>query len=154
TEFRPEVKDYNWKNASYNAETKEITWEMIVNYRENNLTNLRIEDELQGDQDIEPYDFEVYELTIDDNGEYTPSKEPIDSSSYNLNVTGKSFELALGKTDKAYKITYKTSLADLTEITKEYKNKANVYDGDKLVTKDLTASAGIYEDQKAAHKSG
>src|SRR5699024_6059082 len=39
TELNKETSDYSWKNGSYNPETKEITWEIITNYRENDFTN-------------------------------------------------------------------------------------------------------------------
>src|SRR5699024_9003735 len=47
-----ETNEYSWKNGSYNPETKEITWEIITNYRENEFTNLIVQDKPQGNQQI------------------------------------------------------------------------------------------------------
>src|SRR5690625_5139096 len=45
TELNWETSEYSWKNGSYNPETKEITWEIITNYRENDIADLIIQDE-------------------------------------------------------------------------------------------------------------
>src|SRR5699024_2484859 len=48
TELNKETADYSWKNGSYNPETKEITWEIITNYRENDFDDLVVQDNHKG----------------------------------------------------------------------------------------------------------
>src|SRR5699024_6548206 len=71
TELNNETSDYSWKNGSYNPETKQITWEIITNYRENDFTNLIVQDKPQGNQQIIDGSAEVKELNIAANGSYT-----------------------------------------------------------------------------------
>src|SRR5699024_8958898 len=52
TELNKETADYSWKNGAYNPETKGITWEIITNYRENDIDNLIVQDKPQGNQQI------------------------------------------------------------------------------------------------------
>src|SRR5699024_5679340 len=47
TELNWETQQSDWKNGSYNPATKEITWTIYTNYRENHITDLIIQDEPQ-----------------------------------------------------------------------------------------------------------
>src|SRR5699024_4033671 len=71
TEQNKETADYSWKNGAYNPETKEITWEIITNYRENDIDNLIVQDKPQGNQQILDGSAMVKELNIAANGSYT-----------------------------------------------------------------------------------
>src|SRR5699024_10227314 len=66
-----ETSEYSWKNGSYNPETKEITWEISTNYRENAIANLIVQDAPQGNHQIIDGSAEVKELNIAANGSYT-----------------------------------------------------------------------------------
>src|SRR5699024_7299221 len=68
TELNKETADYSWKNGSYNPETKEITWEIITNYRENDFDDLVVQDNPQGNQQIIDGSAVVKELVIDSGG--------------------------------------------------------------------------------------
>src|SRR5699024_5107060 len=132
TELNWETSEYSWKNGSYNPETKEITWEIITNYRENDFANLIVQDEPQGNQQIIDGSAEVKELVIDSGGgisegETVEGAATIDEKANTLTVN-------LGETSKAYKITYKTSLEGLDDMQDEYVNEAEVLDGDEVIS--------------------
>src|SRR5699024_2121471 len=151
TELNKETADYSWKNGAYNPETKEITWEIITNYRENDIDNLIVQDKPQGNQQILDGSAMVKELNIAANGSYTDGNAvegaaTIDEEANTLTVN-------LGETNKAYKITYKTSLAGLSDIQKEYVNKAEVLDGEKSLSK-IDAKVGIAKAHTYGDKSG
>src|SRR5699024_1852441 len=71
TELNWETGENSWKNGSYNPAKKEITWEIITNYRENAIANLIVQDAPQGNQQIIDGSAEVKELNIAANGSYT-----------------------------------------------------------------------------------
>src|SRR5699024_166386 len=68
THFNPETENMHWKNASYDPTTKKITWEIITNYRENEIGNLIIKDTPKGNQKLIENSFTINELTINENG--------------------------------------------------------------------------------------
>src|SRR5690625_1207415 len=113
TPVNQETIDASWKNASYDPDTKEIAYEIIANYRENFYNNFKIIDEPQQNQKLVEDSIEVYELTINTNGSYEEDGEKLNIEPSN---TDNSFTLDFGETDRAYKITYKTTLEDLDEI--------------------------------------
>src|SRR5699024_10541454 len=104
TELNWETSEYSWKNGSYNPETKEITWEIITNYRENDFDDLVVTDAPQGNQQIIDGSAVVKELVIDSGGGISEGETVegamIDEEANTLTVN-------LGETNKAYKITYK-----------------------------------------------
>src|SRR5690625_8000671 len=114
TELKKETADYSWKNGSYNPETKEITWEIITNYRENDFADLIVQDEPQGNQQIIDGSAEGKELTIAANGSYTEG-DTVDGAA-TIDEEANSVTVKLGETSKAYKSTYDTSLARLDDM--------------------------------------
>src|SRR5699024_11666676 len=100
-----ETADYSWKNGSYNPETKEITWEIITNYRENDFDDLVVQDNPQGNQQIIDGSAVAKELVIDSGGGISEGDKvegaaTIDEEANKLNVN-------LGETIKAYNMKYK-----------------------------------------------
>src|SRR5699024_8874331 len=59
----------------------------------------------------------------------------------------------LGETNKAYKITYKTSLEGLDDMQDEYVNEADVLDGDEIIS-EIDSKVGIVKDIKYVDKFG
>lgn len=151
TTLNKETQNYSWKNGSYNPDTKEITWTIIANYRENQIDNLIIKDQLQGNQKIIADSAIVKELIIASGGEITEGGTQEGVSDINVEVN--SLEVNVGNTKKAYKIEYKTSIANLSDIQKEYINKAEVFDGDTSIS-ELDAKVGIAKAHTYAEKSG
>src|SRR5699024_7848270 len=121
TELNKETADYSWKNGSYNPETKEITWEIITNYRENDFANLIVQDAPQENQQIIDGSAEVKELNIAANGSYTDGDTVDDAAT--IDEEANTLTVNLGETSKAYKITYKTSLEGLDHMQDEYVNE-------------------------------
>lgn len=151
TKLNWETEQSDWKNGSYNPETKEITWEIITNYRENQMTDLIIQDEPQGNQNIIGDSAEVKELNIAANGDMTEGNVIDDVAT--IDEASNTLEVNIGETNKAYKIEYKTSLAGLSDIQTEYVNKAVVKDGNKKLS-DLDAKVGIAKAHTYGDKSG
>src|SRR5699024_1982750 len=150
-ELNKETADYSWKNGSYNPETKEITWEIITNYRENDFANLIVQDEPQGNQQIIDGSAEVKELVIDSGGGISEG-ETVDGAA-TIDEEANTLTVNLGETSKAYKITYKTSLEGLDDMQDEYVNKAEVLDGEEKVS-EIDAKVGIVKDSKYGDKNG
>src|SRR5699024_5069134 len=122
TELNKETEDYSWKNGSYNPETKEITWEIITNYRENDFDDLVVTDAPQGNQQIMDGSAVVKELVIHSNGGISEG-ETVDGAA-TIDEEANTLTVNLGETSKAYKITYKTSLEGLDDMQDEYVNEA------------------------------
>ncbi|MYL58299.1 Cna B-type domain-containing protein, partial [Virgibacillus halodenitrificans] len=151
TELNDKTKNNDWKYGSYSPETKEITWTIYTNYRENYIENLIVNDAPQENQKIVADSVVVKELAIDKKGNITEGDQItdgiiVDSEQNTLQVT-------IGKTNKAHKIEYKTSLAGLSDIQKEYVNKAEVLDGTNKLS-DLKAEVGIVKAETYGEKSG
>lgn len=144
-----ETVDSSWKNASYNPDTKEITWEIIANYRENAYENFHIVDTPQGNQQLVKDSIKVEELEIRSDG----SMDVVGDANADVTTDGNDIHIQIGKTDKAYKVTYKTSVAGLEDISKEYVNEAQVKDGDEVLS-DLDAKVSVYGDRKYGNKRG
>ncbi|WP_062106331.1 Cna B-type domain-containing protein [Bacillus niameyensis] len=152
TELNENTKNNDWKNGSYNPATKEITWTIYTNYRENQIDNLIVKDAPQGNQKIIKDSVVVTELAIAANGNITEG-QTLSSSVASIDENANTLQVNIGNTNKAYKIAYKTSLADLSDIQKEYVNKAEVLDGSQKIS-DLHAKVGIAKSDTYGEKSG
>ena len=123
-----------FKNGSYNAESKKITWKIGINYNLQTLTKPSVKDEIIGDQAIDKTSLKVYQvsLTGDYNGigQLTEVKE---GAGYMVvwDPAGKpGFEVKFTNSiNEAYMITYDTSLAG-KEIQSSYNNTATLYNND------------------------
>ena len=152
TELNEATKESSWKNGSYDPTTKEITWEIITNYRNNSIADLNITDAPQGNQKIVLDSVKVHELTIDGNGNHRPG----DDVTANVDVfynEDNTISVDIGETEKAYYIEYKTSLEGLSDIQSEYVNEAEVLDGTEKLA-DLDAKVGIAKSDTYGEKSG
>ncbi|MYL58506.1 Cna B-type domain-containing protein, partial [Virgibacillus halodenitrificans] len=151
TELNNKTKNNDWKNGSYDPETKEITWTIYTNYRENEIGNLIVKDAPQGNQKIVADSIVVKELAIDEEGNISEGNELTNGIS--VDSEQNTFQVTIGETNKAHKIEYKTSLAGLSDIQKEYVNKAEVLDGTNKLS-DLKAEVGIVKAETYGEKSG
>src|SRR5690625_7973843 len=93
----------------------------------------------------------VKELAIAKNGDITEG-EPLDSSVATIE-NDNTLQVKIGETNKAYKIQYKTSIAGLSDIQKEYVNEAKVLDGEEELS-NLEAKVGIAKSDTYGEKSG
>lgn len=130
-DFTPTVPFINngTKGGSYNAVTKEITWEVSVNYNQQALKDGVISDPILGDQTYLPEKTQVFEAIVGKDGRLTRGTEVteslvIDHASEENNQT-LTVKLPEGST-KAYILVFKTSLAEtvIGGTNKTYKNKA------------------------------
>ncbi|CEA01677.1 Serine-aspartate repeat-containing protein D precursor [Metalysinibacillus saudimassiliensis] len=155
--FTPDdyTKNDGTKSGKYNATTKTISWTIGVNYQQNNHTDLIVKDLIQGDQKLLPDTIKVHEGVLNGNqNSITPGVEITNANVTKPTVDGQpGFQVNFGETDKAYVITYETSLADLDYIGESYNNTANVFDGSKKLT-DLLASVGITNGGQYGSKTG
>ena len=135
-----ETKNQGYKGGTYDVESKEITWSLGVNYRQNNYEKLIVKDTVGEDQKILPDSFVVTEQF---SGDVINIKPTID---------GQNITFDFGKTTKAYNITYKTSLEGLPYIAEKYTNTALFGEEGNEDTK-LDASVGITGGGKYVTKS-
>src|SRR5690606_5787815 len=94
----------------------------------------------------------VKELTIEPNGSIKEGNA-LDPNVATVDEAANTLEVNIGPTNKAYKIEYKTSLAGLSDIEKEYVNQAEVLDGSEKIS-DLNAKVGIAKHNTYGEKSG
>lgn len=150
TQLNDETVQASWKNASYNPDTKEITWTIIANYRENAYEDFTISDTPLGNQKLVESSLKVIEMEVNADGDHIdqgPAKNA------DVSIDGNSFHINLGQTDKAYKVVYRTSLAGLEDVAKEYANEAQVKDGNEVLA-DLDAKVSVFGDRKYGDKRG
>ncbi|QQK81774.1 collagen binding domain-containing protein [Salicibibacter cibi] len=151
TELNWQTEQRDWKNGSYDPESKEITWTVYSNYRENNINDLIVTDAPQGNQAIIEDSVEVTELAIEPNGDITEGNTLEDVAS--VDEGENTLQVDIGDTNNAYKIEYRTSLEGLSDIQSEYVNEAEVLDGDETLS-NLEATVGIAESATYGDKSG
>ncbi|WP_411953818.1 Cna B-type domain-containing protein [Alkalibacillus sp. S2W] len=159
--FNPDQYTQNngFKHASYNMDTKEITWTVGVNYNLETLNNVVVNDYILGDQNFNIDNVNVYEMTLTggENG-YELGDNVTDaniSSSENSNGD-QGFEVALGDINSGYVIQYSTDLNDQL-IQNEYLNEAEVEsDNKETITLDSSLSpdyGGEYSNKEASQNS-
>lgn len=146
--FTPDTYTQNngFKNGSYNAVTKEITWNIGVNYNLKTISNPVVEDYLLNGQELVPDSIKVYEmeLTGGNNGTKTGTELTIDQD-YTLTLVkdndgNPGWRITFKeKIDSPYFITFKTSLKDKL-IKNIYNNTAKLLDG---TTEKATLTASV-----------
>lgn len=139
----------------YNAQTKEISWELDVNYNRHTINGAIVEDIYIADitkenQTFLPASLAVHKLTIaTGGGKSLGAPHPInttdtDKFEYILNGDGNiiGFKIKLGDITDAYRITYKTSLVNHAVIG-PYANKATLYATSTPETKLFNETASV-----------
>lgn len=159
--FTPDTytQSNGFKNGSYNAKTKEITWNIGVNYNLKHLDEARVQDFIQGNQRLVKDSITIYSLDLDGGENGTEEKEILSKEDYEIkfleNEKGETgFEVIFKKAiDSPYKITYKTSLEGMALVEKTYGNKATLYEGNTKES-DVNAVVSIPNGGKYTSKSG
>ncbi len=146
--FNPDdyTKSNGFKNASYNYDSKEITWNIGVNYNKVSLENAVVEDIILGNQNFDIDSVRVYHMELSGHWNGMERGEELSEDDYDLDaITGPNgelgFRVTLGDIDTPYFITYKTDLDDLL-IEDKYDNKALVT-SDNREDIELDASVSI-----------
>ncbi|MFD0715434.1 SpaA isopeptide-forming pilin-related protein [Paenibacillus sp. GCM10027626] len=127
------TKNNGRKTGKYNAETKEITWTIDVNYNLNKIKDAVVSDYYTAGQDFVDDSLEVYELELTggENGVKRGKKVEYSPNAFEKKTHAdgrQGFELKLGDIEKAYRITYKTSLNGKA-VDKTYSNDATLFSG-------------------------
>ncbi|WP_342496025.1 SpaA isopeptide-forming pilin-related protein [Bacillus sp. FSL K6-0994] len=159
--FTPDTytQSNGFKNGTYDAKKKEITWNIGVNYNLKHLEEAKIEDFIQGNQRLLKDSITVYSLDLQGGENGAEEKEVLAKEHYDIkfleNEKGETgFEVIFKKAiDSPYKITYQTSVEGMDLVQKTYDNKATLYDG-QTKESDVNAVVSIPNGGKYTSKSG
>ncbi|TVX88100.1 SpaA isopeptide-forming pilin-related protein [Paenibacillus agilis] len=129
------TKDNGNKTGVYDAQTKEITWTIDINYNLHTINDPVLRDFYKGKQTFVKDSFKVQHLTLSGNQNTVTPGALVPPSAYTFDDTVKNaagdegFELRFNQPiNSAYRITYKTSLKGLA-VEGSYSNHATLRDG-------------------------
>lgn len=126
--FTPDAytKSNGFKNGSYNAVTKEITWEIGVNYNLQTLENAVVEDTFDGNQKLLKESITVYKMSLTGGENGVELGEAIEGIDYAISYPSeKQFKITFTKSiSDPYKIVYNTSVDEVSLVAKSYNNTA------------------------------
>ncbi|MDM5270329.1 SpaA isopeptide-forming pilin-related protein [Bacillus wiedmannii] len=138
--FNPDgyTKGNGFKYGSYNAQTKEIKWDIGFNYNNMTIKDPSIVDVLRDNQKLIPESIEVRHMKLTGGAHGFELGDPVPSSEYTIETPTKDNNHTLtvhfkNEINSAYYISFKTSLAG-EQINKRYDNYADLKDGSKTVT--------------------
>ncbi|MGH1297401.1 SpaA isopeptide-forming pilin-related protein [Bacillus pretiosus] len=138
--FNPDgyTKGNGFKYGSYNAQTKEIKWDIGFNYNNMTIKDPSIVDVLRDNQKLIPGSIEVRHMKLTGGAHGFEVGDPVPSSEYTIETPTKDNNNTLtihfkNEIKTAYHISFKTSLAG-EQINKRYDNYADLKDGSKTVT--------------------
>ncbi|MGY4688530.1 SpaA isopeptide-forming pilin-related protein [Salibacterium sp. K-3] len=124
-----------FKNGSYNAVDKEITWNVGVNYNLQDLSDVVVEDYIQGNQQLVESSISVYEIEPGEDPDDVVQGDEVDPANYTVNTGitdgngNPGFEIDFGDISTSYLVTYQTSLDGLDLVEDSYNNTASVNEG-------------------------
>ncbi|MCY9417804.1 Ig-like domain-containing protein [Bacillus inaquosorum] len=157
--FTPNHQTTNngFKNGSYNAVSKEITWKIGVNYNGEPTKNPYIKDAITDPQQFVPGSVVVKSYTINKNGSITEG-DALDPSKYDVEEPSANNERTLTvhlKTGDSvpYLIEFKTSLKGQVIDQNQYTNKAT-YHNDGYADRTLTGSVSVTNGGNLVFKGG
>nr|WP_198044719.1 collagen binding domain-containing protein [Lysinibacillus timonensis] len=147
--FDPDLytKSNGYKKGSYNAVTKEITWEVGVNYNLQTINKAIVEDYLLQGQTLVDGSLQVYNVSLTGGANGVERGDLLSSDDYTFDHTitkndNPGFKLTFkNPIDSGYIITYKTSV-DGQLIVDKYHNTATLFNNTDKLT-DLTASVSV-----------
>ncbi|MES5941517.1 MULTISPECIES: SpaA isopeptide-forming pilin-related protein [unclassified Bacillus cereus group] len=132
------TKGNGFKYGSYNAQTKEIKWDIGFNYNNMTIKDPSIVDVLRDNQKLMPESIEVRHMKLTGGAHGFEVGDPVPSSEYTIETPTKDNNNTLtihfkNEIKTAYHISFKTSLVG-EQINKRYDNYADLKDGSKTVT--------------------
>ncbi|WP_220779440.1 SpaA isopeptide-forming pilin-related protein, partial [Bacillus paranthracis] len=132
------TKGNGFKYGSYNAQTKEIKWDIGFNYNNRPIKDPSIVDVLRDNQKLIPESIEVRHMKLTGGAHGFEVGDPVPPSEYMIENPTKDNNNTLtvhfkNEINSAYYISFKTSLAG-EQINKRYDNYADLKDGSKTVT--------------------
>ncbi|MBU9711361.1 Cna B-type domain-containing protein [Evansella tamaricis] len=123
------TKNNGFKHGSYNALTKEITWQIGLNYNNQSLSNVVLEDIIQGNQNFDISNLRVYEMILTGEVDGYDVGNEVTSDFIINNVTSSNdepgFEVEFGSINSGYLIEYTTDLNG-EQIEATYNNDVNI----------------------------
>ncbi|MGM2766817.1 MULTISPECIES: SpaA isopeptide-forming pilin-related protein [unclassified Bacillus (in: firmicutes)] len=138
--FNPDgyTKGNGFKYGSYNAQTKEIKWDIGFNYNNMTIKDPSIVDVLRDNQKLIPESIEVRHMKLTGGAHGFEVGDPVPSSEYTIENPTKDNNNTLtihfkNEINSAYYVSFKTSLAG-EQINKRYDNYADLKDESKTVT--------------------
>ncbi|KGX84227.1 collagen binding domain-containing protein, partial [Pontibacillus litoralis] len=147
--FNPDnyTKNNGFKGGSYNAQTKEITWDIGVNYNLQHYADPSVEDFILGDQTLLKDSIKVYEMTLNGGpNEINIGNQLEEGKDYTLSFPedeqgNPGFRIDFNDSiDSAYFIRYNTTLKDHHTVP-SYNNTATFKNADeKMFEQDATVS--------------
>ncbi|MFC0299701.1 SpaA isopeptide-forming pilin-related protein [Virgibacillus soli] len=147
--FNPDTytKANGFKGASYNAVTKEIEWEIGVNYNHANLDQAIVEDFILDGQNFDVDSIRVFHMDLQGGWNGYKYGEELAATDYTVAVMeddegNPGFRVSLGDINSGYIVTYKTDLNNQL-VDKTYHNIATVK-SDNQDSFNLTASVEPY----------
>ncbi|MCY9375271.1 Ig-like domain-containing protein [Bacillus sp. T17B1] len=157
--FTPNHQTTNngFKNGSYNAVSKEITWKIGVNYNGEPTKKPYIKDAITDPQQFVPGSVVVKSYTINKNGSITEG-DVLDPSKYEVEEPSEKNERTLTvhlKTSESvpYLIEFKTTLKGKVIDQNKYTNKAT-YHNDGYADRTLTGSVSVVDGGSLIFKGG
>lgn len=157
TAFKPDAytKSNGFKNGSYNAVTKEITWEIGVNYNLQTLENAVIEDRFDGNQKLLKESMTVYRMSLTGGENGVELGEAVEGIDYAISYPSeKQFKITFTKPiSEPYKVVYNTSVDDVPLVAKTYNNTA-VLKNNGSQQWELNASVTVPNGGSYINKSG
>ncbi|GAA0355603.1 collagen binding domain-containing protein [Bacillus horti] len=149
------TQNNGYKNGSYNAVTKEITWNVGFNYNLIDIDQAIVEDYFLSGQQLVPGSIEVSEMVIASDGDASRGASVTSGFTIDTNLTdgnnNPGFKISFeNPIDTGYIITYRTTLDELL-IVETYPNIAYVYDGSEELTR-LSASVSVTHGTEYTHK--
>ena len=156
TPFNPraEVKNNGKKSGSYNAVTKEITWNVGANYNQKTLNNAELIDTIPAGQVADKASVKVYKWVYGADG--NPSKGAVvDSKDYEVTLTSTELKVTFSKAiNYAFYVTFTTKFADQAIDSNNITNTAILYDGKKIESSKLGASVNVPQGGEYVNKTG
>jgi LPXTG-motif cell wall-anchored protein len=158
TRFTPDnyTQANGFKNGSYNAVTKEITWNVGFNYNLKPIKEAVVTDIIGEGQQLIEDSIVVKEMSLTGGANGVEVKDLKENQDYSIipNPDGKKgFSIVFSnEISDPYLISYRTSLQGEL-IKKEYDNTASVYDKDIRIT-DLYAKVPVTHGGEFTSKSG
>ncbi len=109
------AKNNGGKFGSYNAETKEITWNVLINYNREKLAGASVADKLLQGQKLVPGSVKVYPLTVKSDGGVQQGKTEVPGDEYEIGLPTADNDNVLtvrfaDEISSPYWLTFKTTL--------------------------------------------
>ena len=152
-----ESKNNGFKSGSYNYQTKEITWSVVVNYNQEELIHGKITDEILDNQNFVSDSIKLFEIAIPENGKVNIDKiDKTEIKDPEVTKPSKSNNTLVVNlptpTNQTYLLQFKTSLEG-EYIAEKYENTA-ILEAEGRTNDQLEGEVSINNGGKTGLKNG